>query len=321
MDETLGQKLRKARIARGLSVEDAARATKIRTGRVVDIENDAYDNFTHMTYAKNFVVLYARYLGVNAGPHLDDFNTGTVIDVDDSQDLQGTAPGAQIRRTSRRRNTPLMAFAGVVTAILAGLFFWFVLITFERLGDIDNLAQRQQGGAPALNESVGDGTLPELTKLSEEAVPSPDEILSTEAASTSQPVVAAPQMSLVANHSVGTRLAGSLSAAPMMPNPLPTTDPSTAVAQPVERPLAEAPVALPAGSNEVIVRPLRETWVTVTLNDANANPAFDNFLRPGDSALRFTGERFWVFVHDANSVEIRRNSELVPQTNSNLYIQ
>lgn len=319
MDETLGQKLRKARTARELSVEDAARATKISAGRIADIENDAYDNFTHMTYAKNFVVLYARFLAVDVTPHLDDFNTSTVIDMDDYQYLKDTAPVAQIRRPARRRRTrPLVAMAAMVVVALVFLAIWLGF-NIQRLGDIDSLAKRRQGTPEPV--AVAESPSPEAVKAAEEISKSPEELLTTEAGRASAPA-AAQSMALVASHSVGTHLVASLGA-PMIPRQDPADKVVTDVPVALRAQLVTEAVrpAAPVGTNEVVVRPIRETWVTVFLNDVNSTPAFDNFLRPGDSALRFAGERFWVFVHDENSVEILKNSELVPQNTTKFYLQ
>lgn len=299
-----------------MSVEDAARATKIRAGRIADIENDAYDNFTHMTYARNFVVLYARFLNVDVTPHLDDFNTGTVIDMDDYQYLKDTAPVAQIRRPVRRRRTrPLVAMAGAVVVALVFLAVWLGF-NIQRLGDIDSLAERR-------NNPVAEPPSPDAVKAAGEISKSPEEILTAEATHSSAPAKAQ-GMAFMASHSLGTHLVASIGSAPMIP--MQEADQQSLVSAPAIHPSprsasAALQPAAPTGSNEVILKPVHETWVTVVLNDADAIPAFDNYLRPGDPALRFAGDRFWVFVHKENSVEILKNSELVPQNTTQIYIQ
>ena len=56
MVETAGTKLRRARTMRHLSIEDAARATKIRPQQIADLERDDYSNFANLAYARGFLV-------------------------------------------------------------------------------------------------------------------------------------------------------------------------------------------------------------------------------------------------------------------------
>lgn len=70
---SVGQQLQQARVARKLTVEDAAFKTHIPHQHLRDLENDDFTNFANPTYAKGFLKLYSRFLNVDLGDTLDDF--------------------------------------------------------------------------------------------------------------------------------------------------------------------------------------------------------------------------------------------------------
>ncbi|MBI2442590.1 MAG: helix-turn-helix domain-containing protein [Candidatus Levybacteria bacterium] len=61
----IGQKLREERLHRGLSLEDVAKATKIRPSFLAAIERGEYKKLPSSAYAQGFVRNYAEYLGLS----------------------------------------------------------------------------------------------------------------------------------------------------------------------------------------------------------------------------------------------------------------
>ncbi|HUD04582.1 MAG TPA: helix-turn-helix domain-containing protein [Patescibacteria group bacterium] len=59
-----GEKLQQARIEKGFSLEDVARATKIKTQFLSYIEDGEYQKLPSPSYAHGFVRNYARFLGL-----------------------------------------------------------------------------------------------------------------------------------------------------------------------------------------------------------------------------------------------------------------
>src|SRR2546430_13512954 len=53
--EGLGKKLQEARLARGLTLDEAGRMTKIRPAQLREIENEDFSQFPSLTYAKGFL--------------------------------------------------------------------------------------------------------------------------------------------------------------------------------------------------------------------------------------------------------------------------
>src|SRR5437899_12285946 len=73
--EGLGRKFQEARKARNLSLEEAARLTRIRQSRLAEIEADDFSNFPSLAYAKGFLQIYGKFLEVDVSPYLDAFET------------------------------------------------------------------------------------------------------------------------------------------------------------------------------------------------------------------------------------------------------
>ncbi len=71
--EGLGKKFQEARLARNLTLDEAARMTKIRPHRLAEIEADDFSQFPSLAYAKGFLLIYGKFLDVDVTPYLDAF--------------------------------------------------------------------------------------------------------------------------------------------------------------------------------------------------------------------------------------------------------
>lgn len=65
MNQTIAHQFREAREKLGLSLEDAAHETRIPLIRLQQMEQGNFAAFGSMAYARSFVALYGRFLGVN----------------------------------------------------------------------------------------------------------------------------------------------------------------------------------------------------------------------------------------------------------------
>ena len=71
--ESIGQTLREARHAKTASLEDAARATKIKIEILEKLEADQFDQLVAPMYTKGFLKLYAEYLGLDSQTIVDSY--------------------------------------------------------------------------------------------------------------------------------------------------------------------------------------------------------------------------------------------------------
>jgi len=70
---TIGQKLESARHAKGVSVSEAGHATKILSKFIEAMECDDFGALSAPVYAKSFIKMYAKYLGIEPQPLVDEY--------------------------------------------------------------------------------------------------------------------------------------------------------------------------------------------------------------------------------------------------------
>jgi cytoskeletal protein RodZ len=277
---TPGTKLKAARLARNLSIEEVSHVTKMRPDRIRELEGDDYSHFPSLAYAKAFLANYARYLKVDLSDVLSSFNTGSPIGNQDYEYLSGTPtelPGP-IERKPRTIPVLLMILAAFV---VGAAFAWYYAVTFERLGDLDKLAERTAPGAVA-SPSPKPEPPPARPTSSPTPAPAPSPVVAPTAAPTPTPVPAPP---------------------PVLPEP---TEPETRRALPVsasEPGAATAPLQTPVRSN-IELRPVRKTWVKVTAGGDSGPTVFEDWLYPDANPLRLGGTRYFIQISDPGGLLI-----------------
>ena len=70
---TIDQRLEAARQAKGVTVSEAGRATKILSKFIEAMESDDFGALSAPVYAKSFIRMYAQYLGLDARPLVDEY--------------------------------------------------------------------------------------------------------------------------------------------------------------------------------------------------------------------------------------------------------
>ena len=72
---SVGATLRQAREAKGLSLEDIKNSTQIMTRQLQEMEHDDFSSFAAPIYAKGFIRLFARAVGIDPEPLVKEFST------------------------------------------------------------------------------------------------------------------------------------------------------------------------------------------------------------------------------------------------------
>jgi cytoskeletal protein RodZ len=103
--EGLGKKLKEARLARGMTLDDAYRVTKIRPNRLEAIENEDFSLFDSLTYSKAAVLIYGKSLDVDVSPYLEAFETSESVTVDGYSYLQDAPEPEPVRPAKVRRRS------------------------------------------------------------------------------------------------------------------------------------------------------------------------------------------------------------------------
>jgi transcriptional regulator with XRE-family HTH domain len=71
--ESIGQRLRAAREAKGVTPADVCKATNMMEKHILSMEDDDFAAMGAAIYTKGFIKLYAEYLGLNAQQLVDEY--------------------------------------------------------------------------------------------------------------------------------------------------------------------------------------------------------------------------------------------------------
>ena len=104
--EGLGKKFQEARNARNLTIDEAARMTKIRPQRLAEIEADDFSQFPSLAYAKGFLLIYGKFLDVDVTPYLAAFEDSESVTVDGYSYLQENERAKPVSAPVVRRRSP-----------------------------------------------------------------------------------------------------------------------------------------------------------------------------------------------------------------------
>jgi cytoskeleton protein RodZ len=311
--EGLGRKFQEARKARNLSLEEAARLTRIRQSRLAEIEADDFSNFPSLAYAKGFLQIYGKFLEVDVSPYLDFFETSGHLTVDGYSYLQDApapkAPRAAATRRTENTRPSLVPFLIGIVILVAG--FWFLRF----ISNLQRITPRPPETAATVTPSPTEAA---ATIVAPRALPveSPARVAATAPPAKTTATIAAP-----AATPVPTAIAVET---PALPAPR-AVEPEVRRAVPV-RPEEVAAAqanneAIDAeGPNRIDIKPLKRTYMQVTIDDDPTKPAFERWVSPSDGIVEFRGHRFSVRVLDREAVQIRKNGKIVSNGDTDLRI-
>jgi cytoskeletal protein RodZ len=316
--EGLGRKFQEARKARNLSLEEAARLTRIRQSRLAEIEADDFSNFPSLAYAKGFLQIYGKFLDVDVSPYLDAFETSGHLTVDGYSYLQDApapkAPRAQVSRRNENARPSLVPFLFGLAILVAG--FWFLRF-------VSNLQRIAPRPAEATATATPSPTAPVARIIAPRAEPvespAPSTQVGAATAITPPPVNATPTIPVATPVPTGIAVA-----TPTIPVAR-AVEPEVRRAEPV-RPeelaaaQAENAAAQANAPNRVDIKPLKKTYMRVTIDDDPTKPAFERWISPSDGTVEFRGHRFSVTVLDRDAVQIRKNGKIVSTSDTDLRI-
>src|SRR5579875_1411786 len=115
-----GDRLRRERTRRRLTLAQVAQATRIRERYLVAIENDDFDELPGPVFTVGFIQIYARFLGFEPEPFVHAFK-GRIEDNSSEQPRPDSAAGAY--PSSRSRALVVPAVFVVLLLALAGYLY------------------------------------------------------------------------------------------------------------------------------------------------------------------------------------------------------
>lgn len=273
MVESTGKLLTKARLAKGLTIDEAAHTTKVRPDKIVALENDDYSRFASNAYARSFLMLYGRFLNVDVSEQFAELEVPSRVSIDDYQYLNSKPDGsAPARSAAPRREVYRIPRQTRAPSVLPLLAFATLLVLVAFVGWIYVRTQQL--------------TFPSPTTLAAEPV---------------QPMVV-PEPAPPAP--VEETPAPSPAGMPFAPLPPPAVaDVSTGIV------------------NELVLEPIRTTWVSIRKDDPAGAPIFEGEVYPGVRPLRLRGQRFYIEVRDESAVVIRKNGNPIAYQPPGISIQ
>lgn len=125
MSLTLGEKLKQAREARGISISEVAEQTRISPLYIESIENDNYKPLPGGIFNKGFVKSYAKFVGVDDQEALQDYSRLISSQGDSFEDeSKSFRPEVLTDDNVRSNSLPTLIIAVVILGLLAvGVYF------------------------------------------------------------------------------------------------------------------------------------------------------------------------------------------------------
>ena len=115
---SVGETLRKAREAKGLSIEDVKNSTQIMARQLQELEEDDFSSCADPFYAKLFVRTFARAVGLDPAEVVRAF-------VEQTADGRGAAPKPAPKSKSNKRLPSQFSIPSRQAVAKVGGGFWF----------------------------------------------------------------------------------------------------------------------------------------------------------------------------------------------------
>jgi len=308
--EGLGKKFQEARQARNLTLDEAARMTKIRPTRLAEIEADDFSQFPSLAYAKGFLLIYGKFLDVDVTPYLDAFEDSERVTVDGYSYLQENQPTKPVsapaipRRpatpTGRDRISPMPLIFGIVVLVI-GFSVMKLLLNVQRLapGRGGSSAQTLPTATPAV---ASGGSIPA-------AAPNIGAVATSAPVTSPVPTLGPPETrkALAAN-----------STAPGGPE-VRKAKPVTKEELAQSRAATDSPPPESGEQNRVAIQPLKRTYMRVTLSD-DGKAAFERWVSPADGPVEFRGKHVSIRVLDPEAVKITKNGQELQQNDQDVTV-
>lgn len=163
MTESTGQRLRKLRLEKGISLEEVHKKTKIHSGILKAIEEDSLVNFSPV-YIKGFIKIYCKFLGVDSRDYVsDNKDTPRVIQPEEKKEEKP----ASFLSAKPQKLIPFEVNWGkakkISLVILAFIMVWIILF------NLGKVFSRKRKIAPKIRKPPVSAALKSETKSEDKA--------------------------------------------------------------------------------------------------------------------------------------------------------
>jgi cytoskeletal protein RodZ len=169
MPQTLGEKLRQAREAKGVSISVVAEQTRISPLYIESIERDDYKPLPGGIFNKGFVKSYAKFVGVDEHEALSDYaRLSAEHDAAAEQPLKVYRPEVLTDDNASNSMAPTLIFAGIILALMTGGILFLLNYFQNRESGVtttnvnSNTVVNTTANSEPVNESTGSGGVPAM---------------------------------------------------------------------------------------------------------------------------------------------------------------
>jgi cytoskeletal protein RodZ len=324
--EGLGKKFQEARIAKGLTLDEAARLTKIRPSRLGEIEAGDFSQFPSLAYAKGFLLIYGKFLDVDVTEYLDAFETPSHVTIDGYSYLQEEparparrerAPVIRHRRVSSDRSSPWPLLIAI-GAIVIGFLVMRLFLNLQRIGP---RAEQRIGVAetsPSPSVAITQPTAaPPPPVVQRSPVKLPSAPVGTPAATAPPQVAVATPPPPPPTATAKAKEPEIRRAEPVRPEDLAKASAATATATTT----ATTPTNDSTGPNRIAIKPLKKTYIKVTVDNDAATPPFERWISPSDGIVEFHGQHIAVRVLERDAIQIKKNGKPIAEGDTDVTVE
>ncbi len=272
---SVGETLRRARLEKGLGLEQVSSSINIRVAQLRALEEGNIEGLPGMTYALGFVRSYANYLRLNSGEIVHKFKAEHGGPQSPKQEYHLPEP---IEESGMPSPQMLIAAGGFVVVLL---ILWAVFSGGEDAGTELIVQVPPPPVVQPLSEMASAPLFAtETTALAETAGIEPvvenEPSVDTEAEASQQVATMAPEAVVAA--------AEVKQAIPATPEVIVVAPPQEKVrieaAPPVTKPVSDTVINVSRGKSRIVLEALQPSWIQVS--DAKEQVLLKKVLRPGE---------------------------------------
>lgn len=334
MDHDFGKHLAKARTDRGLSLDQAAAAVRIRATFLRALEASDLTKFPNAAYAKSFLLMYGRFLGVDLKNTASQIDTTTQMKIEGYQYLtnRATEPrkGKAKPEPAPEYNTePAPRASGsLLPLVVLGAVAVIALIVFVVWNNLNRLGDNP--GAPPSAKTPNPVAAPVVEPVVQNPAPgqkAPPIVASPSAQNPAEP----PRPRIISVPPQGDAPAdGEIPRArPVSPVAKIAANDSDVLADlspPKPKVLSLGGTSAPPPRNTAtpddegsasaidrdvtVLEPKRKSWVVIR-TAPGGQVLFEDYLYPSAKPMRLPKGRYFIELRDADAVEITRSGQRV----------
>jgi len=131
MTESIGEKLRLAREARGIALRDISEQTRISIRYLEAIESDDYRRLPGGIFNRSFIRAYAKFIGYDEDQAIDEY-ARTLRERGEPDEESSTKPYKSMVYTEQNRSSAMTLLLAVVILAVLSLCVWAGLHFYQR---------------------------------------------------------------------------------------------------------------------------------------------------------------------------------------------